>query len=832
MATTEARQAQRRIIRRPRLTRLLDSSSARIKLLVGPAGYGKTTLAREWLGESGRRGAWYRGGPASADVAALAAGVSIAASEIVPKAGTRMRERMSATGHPEEDVEILAELFAEDLRAWPDDAWLAIDDYHFAMPSAASEHFIAFVADRTAVQLLLTSRRRPGWASARRILYGEIQELTDRILAMDEAEAGAVVGQTIGALRPILRDAKGWPAVIGLLAARDEAGSRLELTTLDQFFQEELVSLLRPHDLEAICSLAVAPTLTNEVATLLLGSAGPSLIGKGADIGIFSVGSPGTYSVNPLLRRYLARLSSEVSATSDNVGAKLIAHYLGRREWDDAFEVAKSYDPHRNIPQVFITSLDILLKEGRLATVSRWLDESLRAQIRDPILDLAEAEVAFRSNDPRRSEQLAAQAAEQFAQPELAARALIRAGYAAVLASHEAEALAYFRAATKEFISPTDQLEAHLGEYYAASELGDPSASDVLASAFALGASAPDSQLRLETMRLTQANRIGGISEAVAESSSRAHLVSRARDPLVRTAFLHALATSFNLAARYEEALATAKQLLLDADTFRLDLPIPHAALDEAVAEIGLKRLPAALATLRRVDEAVRPRDPFLQLLAGLVRARVFLSQGHVRTALGILARLDARGTSPPAIAELFAWRGLLLAKSARFNDALQCIASARRGISTSIEARILITGTEAICAEPDTHERVKRLSELWSLVQATGNVDTFAAIYRAAPSLLPELAAAGENETPLRALLHRLGDVELARTAGLMIDGAIDSLTPRERQVANLLVEGLSNQEIASRLYISPATVKVHVRHIYEKLGVRNRSGAIVQLR
>ena len=40
---------RQRIIERPRLTRLLDESPARVKMLVAPAGYGKTTLARQWL---------------------------------------------------------------------------------------------------------------------------------------------------------------------------------------------------------------------------------------------------------------------------------------------------------------------------------------------------------------------------------------------------------------------------------------------------------------------------------------------------------------------------------------------------------------------------------------------------------------------------------------------------------------------------------------------------------------------------------------------------------------------------------------------------------------
>ena len=118
---------------------MLDEGGARIILLVAPAGYGKTTLAREWLDE--RRAAWYQGGPASADVAALAVGLATAAAEIVPGAGDRMRQRLRATDRPEEDAQILAEMLAEDLAEWPEDAWLAIDDYHFASDAIASEEF-------------------------------------------------------------------------------------------------------------------------------------------------------------------------------------------------------------------------------------------------------------------------------------------------------------------------------------------------------------------------------------------------------------------------------------------------------------------------------------------------------------------------------------------------------------------------------------------------------------------------------------------------------------------------------------------------------------------
>jgi DNA-binding NarL/FixJ family response regulator len=53
--------------------------------------------------------------------------------------------------------------------------------------------------------------------------------------------------------------------------------------------------------------------------------------------------------------------------------------------------------------------------------------------------------------------------------------------------------------------------------------------------------------------------------------------------------------------------------------------------------------------------------------------------------------------------------------------------------------------------------------------------------------------------------------------------------LTTREREVATLLADGLSNRDIATRLVVSEMTVEVHVKHILNKLGFRSRSQVAV---
>ncbi len=54
----------------------------------------------------------------------------------------------------------------------------------------------------------------------------------------------------------------------------------------------------------------------------------------------------------------------------------------------------------------------------------------------------------------------------------------------------------------------------------------------------------------------------------------------------------------------------------------------------------------------------------------------------------------------------------------------------------------------------------------------------------------------------------------------------SLDSLSPREREVAALVTEGLSNKQIACRLFISLATVKDHMHHILTKTGLASRAG------
>jgi DNA-binding NarL/FixJ family response regulator len=87
---------------------------------------------------------------------------------------------------------------------------------------------------------------------------------------------------------------------------------------------------------------------------------------------------------------------------------------------------------------------------------------------------------------------------------------------------------------------------------------------------------------------------------------------------------------------------------------------------------------------------------------------------------------------------------------------------------------------------------------------------------------------AAVDGDTPLSPRVAGL-IVHRARGRGGELDASGAGLSDREVEVLRLLAEGLDNNEIALRLYLSPTTVKRHVSTIFSKAGVSNRVQAAI---
>lgn len=238
--------------------------------------------------------------------------------------------------------------------------------------------------------------------------------------------------------------------------------------------------------------------------------------------------------------------------------------------------------------------------------------------------------------------------------------------------------------------------------------------------------------------------------------------------------------------------------------------------IDVALAELRLSEVPgqrfAALSAMRavqmligagRIDEAAATFDAELGMLeasldSDVLFAALTLARGQAASALIMCDRLIAACESAGRGRLLMA--ALLIAAGGR--DAEGDMGAARR-----------------------YWRRAIRLAADGGLQQtAVENAWAVAALLRSAEAM--------EALTPLEAAICSKMRIHAGIDFAAAVSIEIEQLTPREAEVLRLLDSGLTSERLAQRMELGPSTARWHMRNIYAKLGVHNRSGAIARAR
>jgi LuxR family maltose regulon positive regulatory protein len=815
---------RRRIIQRPRLLALLDASNARVRMLIASAGYGKTTLAEQWVASDDRCSAWYAVRRASVDVAGLALGLARACSVIVGGCDERLRAHLKAVSASTGSSTVLAEILCEDLAEWPSNAWLVIDDYQEISGSGDAESFVADLVSGCPLQTLVTSRQRPSWVNARSILYGDVLEVGQASLAMDPQEAAQVLADWSGpATSGLVALADGWPAVIGLASVSsaeiDDDGDAPVPESLYRFFAEEVFDALGEEVRDGLTLLAVAPVLDRGLADELLGVERAEFVCDTAtDIGLL-VERDARLELHPLARSFLEE--RPVVASRPAI-ATCLAHYRAARDWDAAFDLVVRREVPEKLEGILEAALDDLLDTARLSTIEEWCEHAAASGVAEPIVALARAETALRHGRQARAQAYAETAARS---PQLAFRAFSLAGRAAHLASREDEALALYRRAEEEAGSDTDRREARWNQVMSAIDL-DPGLARRALKRLRSGVTpaSPREYVKAVACTLGLDTRSGRID--LREADVAWEIVSSVSDPLVETSFELIYSNTLALAARYQNALDVATTFLDTAQRFRLDFARPHGLTPAAMAYAGLRNWHAAEGCL---DEAITlaraAEDAFAERFAFATLLRCLTQQGRCTIAVA-LPLPDLLETAPVLRSDVLASRALALAVADRLDEAKRIVCDLTRS-GEGIESVILCEVVDALIAlKSDDRDAFDRLHRLTEAAFMTGALDLLVTAYRAVPQVLEVLLRDTRDTDRIHRLVHQVGDSDLLRPLGYeLVDGDLRGLlTRREREVYGLLCEGLSNRQIASALVISESTAKLHVQHVYDKLGVHSR--------
>lgn len=878
------------------MSRLDEGCRGGVVVVSAPAGFGKTTLICHWVsaGARGDRGwsvAWLSLDEGDNDLARFLTSLVLAVRTEASQVGEQVLDRLRSA-QPVPADEVLTTVLSE-VAELPQDVVLVLDDFH-VIDSEEVDQAVVFLIEHLPAQLhvVIATREDPRMPLARWRARGVLSELRAADLRFTPAETSQFLRGVMGLdLRPdevawLEVRTEGWIAglqLAGLHLQRqaDVAEAVLSFTgshrfVFDYLVQEVLDNLAAP-ERRFLVATCILDRMTAGLCEAVTGQQACGLILEGlerANLFVLALDDRRQwYRYHHLFAEVLqVRLHAEQPDqvavlhrrasdwfAANGMHSEAVGHALSAGDHERAAELlersgeavedgshAGAWFTHaRELPDGLIRARPALAVWYAYALLGRGDLESAETYLADAerLLATASSRVGQAPSDvvpmgpqERRS---------------LLARIAVARGYLAQAHGDTAETVSHARRAL-ELVADSeparrDQATALLG--MAALARGDLQEVDRVFSAVTTRfLTAGDIAVAIETVCLLaevrtitgHLRRAGDIVEAL-----HAVVAQREASPPPEMAELHRAWAELDLArgdlAAAAEHLATSRQFgqLRQMPVWRYRWAVAQARLRWAQGDSR-----AALALL---DEAERlyVRTPMPDLRpAAAMRARIWASQGRVGDAL---AWARERGLSVDDDLDLLGeFEHLTLARilladagreqtpaavddAAALLDRLLPVALDGARVGSAIE--ILVTQAVANQVRGSRPEALAALQRALALGEAEGYLQVFVEASPPVAGLLRELVAHGE--TPQRAARVLAAFPGTADGQALSEEGAQGpSLSAREVEVLRFIAAGLSNEEIAARLYVSKYTVKAHARTIYDKLEVHSRTAAVARAR
>jgi LuxR family maltose regulon positive regulatory protein len=859
------------LVPRPHLIEKLNSGLHRkLTLISAPAGFGKTTLVSEWIAGCERPFAWLSLDDGDADLArfltyfitALQTLPLSSAGGLEPALGERVLGMLQSSQLPPTES-VLTSLINE-IAAVSEEFALVLDDYHAVDNQAIDQALTFLLAYLPAhIHLVITTREDPNLALARLRVRGQLTELRTADLRFTTEETAVFLNEMMGLelsaanIAALEARTEGWIAGLQLAALsmqgrqEDAAGFITAFTGSHRFvldyLVEEVLQQQPEHVQRFLLQTAVLNQLTGSLCNTLTGDTnGQEILESLERANLFLVPLDDErrwyryhHLFAELLRQRLQQSADEYDVAALHIRASQWYEEHGL-ELEAFHHAAAANDVERAVRLIEGEGLPLYFR-GEVAPVQRWLDALPEAEFRArPSLWVTYASALTMTGRLHDNIEEILQAAETALQN-------------AAADDKTNDLLGQIAAIRAMLAVPKNQVETIITESHRALELLHPANAPMrttttwtLGYAYQVQGNRP-AATRAYTETIAHSQKSGNIMTEIAattclgqirETENQTHqavesfrrILQLVGDPpwpaaceaYVGLARIHYQWNDVEAAEQYgQQGLALARQLE------NVDTP---AACGVLLARVKLAQGDAAgaLAALAEAGQFVQQHhfDHWLGAITA-VRIQILLHQGNLTAAAQAAEDHDL----PLSRARVH------LAQNDP-NAALALLEPLRRQAETRDWAdeklQVMVLQALAHQGAGESAGAAQVLAEVVALAAPAGLIRLFVDEGPPMAHLLYEALARGLEPGYVRQLLAAFptagSEPALSSPPPDVAAGFVEPLSDREKEVLQLIAEGLTNQEVANRLYLSLHTVKVHARNIYGKLGVKNRTQAVAK--